>query len=216
MNPIIKLISMFRGYNKPVTIYKKVGNNIIKAKDVAKGTRSKFKTRKLMLYEENVSLPYPPSEAMKNGRIILYSPSKDKFAYCKEELDLDKVEEQIVEHKVVNPKTGKEKIIKEKIMVSKLKITTLDSDIVFWLENEIYNAFNKYKSDDKWWQQYVPYIMVGVFLFIFMIVLCIGWFQIVQPALEVAKGFTTMAVTCDVAGLPTIGTKLANATLPLI
>ena len=216
MNPLNKVISMFRGYSKPITIYKKVGNNIITVKDIGKGTRSKFKTRKLLLYGENVSLPYPPSEAIKNGRIIIYSPSKDKYAFCKEELDLDRVEKKTVVRDVLDKKTGKTKKVKETIYVSKLKITTIDSDIVFWLENEIYNAFNKYKSDDKWWTQYVPYIMVGVFLFIFVIVLAVGWYQIVQPALLVAKDFTTMSVTCDVAGLPQVGTSMANATAPLL
>jgi hypothetical protein len=205
MNGAQKFLATILGYNKKVKIYKKVGNVVEKVYDLGKGVKSKYLTRKLLLYGEGVSLPYPPSSAMIDGRIVLYSPTKDEFAYCEEIMDLDRIETKTIDAKdskgePILDKKGNP--VKETIKTNKLVIKALDSDIIFWEENEIVNAMNKYSVEQNFFDKYAPMIMLAVF-FIVMAIGCYIYFsKIILPALETAKNFTHMNITCNSGAIP--------------
>lgn len=192
MNIIAQILARVLGYNRKVKITKLIGGMPKDVYDLGKDQKSKFGKRQLNLWEENVKLPYPKSDNVIDGCIRIFSPSKDKYAYITREMDLREWE-QIT----IPVKNDKGEIVE--VPVVKERIRSLDSDIVFWMQNQMMEVANeKYKSNKTTaFDKFFPYIIIGVFMFIMMLVLVVGWIQIVRPALEVAKGFTTANIMCN-------------------
>lgn len=192
MNPIAFMLATILGYKRRIKIHKKIGNQIKTYTDLGKEKKTKFGRRSLELWSENVNLPYPHPDSVIDDRITLYSPKKDSYAYVKEEFDLAEFEDVIIP-----TKNDKGEIIE--IPVVRSRIRNLDSDIIFWQQNQMMEIANeKYKSDkNSTMEKLFPYLLMGVFLFIIMLCLVIGWMQIVKPALEVAKSFTTANIVCN-------------------
>jgi hypothetical protein len=197
------------GFDKEVRIYRKVGGIYIKDKDYAKCVTSPLKVRQLKLYNELIGLPYPPAEAVLEDRITLWSPRKGQYAYVVQDYNFDEKKIRIV--KIKNEATGET----EEVSFMESKVNVLDSDIVFWQEQEVKEANLKYvaNKDKSFLEAYFPYIIIGIFIFILMLVMVIGWQQIVKPALLVAKNFATANVTCNFAGIPNL--PHTNVTPPL-
>ena len=76
------------------------------------------------------------------------------------------------------------------------KIKSIDSDMVFWVENEIMEAMTKYNNPNKW-SNMIPFIAMGVFMLITVVALVVFMKQWYIPAMEVAKTGLICQTNCS-------------------
>jgi hypothetical protein len=76
------------------------------------------------------------------------------------------------------------------------KIKAIDSDMVFWVENEILEAMTKYNNPNKW-ANLIPFIAMGVFMLITVVALVVFMKQWYIPAMEVAKTGLICQTNCS-------------------
>jgi hypothetical protein len=75
-------------------------------------------------------------------------------------------------------------------------IKTLDSDVVFWVQNEIIEAVNKYKAPNTL-SNLIPYIGIGVFIILVVIGLIVFMKGFYIPAMEQAKVGLGQQLSCN-------------------
>jgi hypothetical protein len=76
------------------------------------------------------------------------------------------------------------------------KIKAINSDMVFWVENEIMEAMTKYNNPNKW-SNIIPFIAMGVFMLITVVALVVFMKLWYVPAMEVAKTGLICQTNCS-------------------
>lgn len=79
--------------------------------------------------------------------------------------------------------------------ISAGKIKAINSDMVFWVENEIIEAINKYNNPNKW-ATIIPYVGIGVFMICAVLALVIFMKQWYMPAMEAVKHGVSVTTNC--------------------
>ena len=76
-------------------------------------------------------------------------------------------------------------------------IKAIDSDMVFWVENEIIEAMNKYTNPNKW-ANLMSYIGIGVFMIMVVIALIIFVQKAYFPMMELAQNGISVNCSCPI------------------